>query len=197
MDTETRLSGFGLSLLGIFLVIAIVFASNASIGDRATNAKMASFDAHAIPRILPKDLPEASASNPATGGAERSNTATGAVVRTKVHCAGCGVVESVRRIERREIADSVCHTTDSERFWMPGNAGDASLHGGVVSPTGASVFTGRPGARMPLVRSTYQIVVRFRDGSRHVFNEATPRTLRLGEPVQVIAGADLSINDRP
>jgi outer membrane lipoprotein SlyB len=33
----------------------------------------------------------------------------------------------------------------------------------------------------------YQIVVRFRDGSRHVFTETTPRSLRLGDRVLVVA----------
>jgi len=32
----------------------------------------------------------------------------------------------------------------------------------------------------------YQIVVRFRDGTRHVFTETTPRSLRLGDKVLVV-----------
>ncbi len=41
------------------------------------------------------------------------------------------------------------------------------------------------------VTSSYQIVVRFRDGSRRVFNEATARALQSDDRVQVIAGANL------
>ena len=36
----------------------------------------------------------------------------------------------------------------------------------------------------------YQITVRFRDGSTTVFNEATPRTWRLGSRVIVIGGSN-------
>ena len=39
------------------------------------------------------------------------------------------------------------------------------------------------------VTTQHQIVVRFRDGSKHVFNEETPRSVRVGDRIQVIAGA--------
>ncbi len=41
------------------------------------------------------------------------------------------------------------------------------------------------------VTPSYQIVVRFRDGSRRVFNESTARALQSGEHIQVIAGAEV------
>lgn len=197
MDTETKLSGFGLSLLGAFLILAIAFAGRESIGDRSGAATVAPPDARAISRIAPADpIPEGKASNLAMGAAARSKAPNGSAIRAKLHCAGCGVVESMRRIEHRETAGGVCYAMDSERLWMPHNAGDR-LHAAAFSPVRANVFTGHRGTRMPRVHSTYQIVVRFRDGSRHVFNEPTPRTLQLGEPVQVIAGADLPANDQP
>jgi hypothetical protein len=52
----------------------------------------------------------------------------------------------------------------------------------VEQPTGARLTTGDAG---------YRIVIRFRDGSRQVFDEASARTLQPGERIQVIAGADL------
>ena len=41
---------------------------------------------------------------------------------------------------------------------------------------------------------SYEITVRFRDGSTTVFNEGTPRAWRVGSRVIVIAGSDASSN---
>ena len=54
----------------------------------------------------------------------------------------------------------------------------------------AASLAGAPGAQRTRIVASYQITVRFRDGSRHLFNEVTGRTLQSGERVQVIAGAD-------
>jgi hypothetical protein len=199
MDTEARLSGFGLSLLGGLLAIVVAFAGSASIGDRTGPARIAPLDPKAISQQMAGDPPaQVNASNPASASAPPNTAPRGGAARTKEHCAGCGVVESVRRIERRDTAPGVCDAMDSEPFWMHGNARHGTADGGVgpLSSFGDGTFAGQPDARRTLVKSTYQIVVRFRDGSRHVFNEATPRTLRLGERIQVIAGADFAPNER-
>jgi hypothetical protein len=52
----------------------------------------------------------------------------------------------------------------------------------------AAAAVGKRGAKKFAVTTRHQIVVRFRDGSRQVLNEATPRALHEGERVIVIAG---------
>jgi hypothetical protein len=58
-----------------------------------------------------------------------------------------------------------------------------------LADTTASVIAGDRRIRKFRVTTHHQIVVRFRDGTRHVFNEDSPRTLREGDRIQVIAGS--------
>jgi hypothetical protein len=82
--------------------------------------------------------------------------------RNRAWCPECGFVESIRHIESSANV---------------GVAGGVS--GGAIA---ASAVTGKD----------YEITVRFRDGSTTVFNEATPRTWRLGSRVIVISGLNAS-----
>jgi hypothetical protein len=84
--------------------------------------------------------------------------------RSRARCPECGFVESIRHIE------------------SSGNVGAAE-----------GVPGGAPGsaiAASAVTRKNYEITVRFRDGSTTVFNEATPRTWRLGSRVIVIGGSN-------
>ena len=103
------------------------------------------------------------------------------------------MVESVRRVDVLELASGACFSADAERFPFQGGVRVGDEHVGVATlfDTVDGVIARRPGATRTKVTSSYEIVVRFRDGSRHVFNEATARALHSGERVQVIAGAEL------
>jgi hypothetical protein len=84
--------------------------------------------------------------------------------RNRAWCPECGFVESIRHIE---------------------SSGNVGVAGGVSG--------GAPGgaiAASAVTRKSYEITVRFRDGSTTVFNEATPRTWRLGSRVIVIGGSN-------
>jgi len=72
--------------------------------------------------------------------------------RHPMWCPGCGVVESMRKIE---------------------------------SPSGAAAA---------VASTRYEYTVRFRDGSTTVFNEATPRSWRMGNRVIVIDGSHAAAN---
>jgi hypothetical protein len=99
---------------------------------------------------------------PSQGAAEPSGLEDAHVngPRNRAWCPECGFVESIRHIESR------------------GNVGVAGgVSGGAIA---ASAVTGRD----------YEVTVRFRDGSTTVFNEATPRTWRLGSRVIVIGGSN-------
>lgn len=91
-------------------------------------------------------------------GSERDRTLADVVsdTPTRATCAECGVVESMREMDAR---------------------GNAGALGTVVG-----------NAIEPEVESTrsYEFIIRFEDGSRRVFNEATPRTWRSGARVKVI-----------
>ena len=173
MDADVRQSRFGLPLLVGLVAIAAAFAGSASIRDRDAATSIAnSAPASAIADVAPP------AANPGGGAARR-----------KARCAGCGVVESMRRVDRRELASGACFMTDADRFPYQGGSGDGGT--ATLADVVEGVLAGRPGALKMKVTSSYQIVVRFRDGSRRVFDEATARALQSGERIEVIAGAEL------
>lgn len=74
--------------------------------------------------------------------------------RNRPWCPECGIVESMRQVER----------------------------------------SGHIGAAIATTGKSYELTVRFRDGSKTVFNEATPRIWRQGSRVIVIAGTTTSNN---
>jgi len=112
-------------------------------------------------------------------------------VRSRVICEGCGVIESVRRIDTRDEIMEWCTIGNIVGTRVPGNpiGSDECADLASLADITASVIAGDQRARKFRVTTRHQIVVRFRDGTRHVFNEASPRTLREGDRIQVIAGS--------
>jgi len=93
--------------------------------------------------------------------------------RSHARCAECGVVESMRQVER---------------------SSDAGRQGVIASKVARAASEGTSGgtiaANAPV--KGYETTVRFRDGRTAVFNETTPRTWRSGSRVIVIAGLPAS-----
>jgi hypothetical protein len=91
--------------------------------------------------------------------------------RKRTLCPECGFIESIARIER-------------------------SHEGGVKAAGGLSGGASGEGiAARPLTEASYEITVRFHDGSTTVFNDTAQRTWRTGNPVVVIGRTNTS-NDR-
>ena len=149
MDTSARRLRLGLPLLVGLVAIVAAFAGSASIDDRTVAKRVAPGDAKALINVATSDpVARANAPRGAVEDVALIALSEGGSVRRKLDCAGCGVVESISRIDRS-------------------------------------------GAGTIKVTTNYQFVVRLRDGSRHVFDEATRRTLHLGERIHVIAGVNL------
>jgi outer membrane lipoprotein SlyB len=192
MNAEAGQSRFGVELLAGLLAIAALFAGSAPLGKPSTATSVARVIPNALAGSAADDPPApADQAPPAVGGAQPATLPAGSGIRKKVRCAACGVVESVRRVDRREIAGRVCSAADSDPFWIDGVAHDGEYDGvAALADTVDGVLAGRPGAKRMTVSSSYQFVVRFSDGSRQVFNEAAARTLQSGERVLVIAGVN-------
>ena len=111
--------------------------------------------------------------------------------RDGMNCGDCGVIESVRSIDRHEEMMESCAEGDTAGIRIPGDMIDGGERPDLatLADTIAGVIVGERRVKKVRVTSRHQIVVRFRDGSRHVFNEETPRTLRVGDRIHVIAGA--------
>jgi len=160
-------------------------------------AGMAAIVGWALPQAVPagghdgraSSTPDAGVSD-ATGGLSIPEKMPGSA-RIRVNCAECGVVESVRTIHRRDEIVAGCAAGDGEEARIPGRLINVDGRGEVPSlaDTIAGVIFGDRGAKKFRLTARHQIVVRLRDGSRHVFDEETPRSLRVGERIRVIAGA--------
>ncbi len=139
-------------------------------------------------RVQPAmSLPDSGASRATTESAHLM-PAKGAT-RSKANCAGCGVVESGRTIDTRDEPAGGCSagesgTSDISNVFAASGSGVESL-AEIVSAT----IAGEGGTRKIATTTRHQIVVRFPDGTRVAFDEATPRTLRVGDRIKVIAGA--------
>ena len=90
--------------------------------------------------------------------------------RKRDRCPECGVVESMRRTAPSEAA---------------GGQDNVDLDRPASAPAGAA-------AADAAAAGGYEITIRFRDGSRTVFNEASPRDWRPGSRVIVIGRANPS-----
>lgn len=120
---------------------------------------------------------------------EKSPPATGKA-RAGGDCSGCGVVESVRHIDTYvEIMDG-CRPGEGTGPLGRDYSLDDSRRSGVepLTDIAAAAVAAKRGAKRFSVTTRHQIVVRFRNGSRQVLNESTPRALHEGERVIVIAG---------
>jgi outer membrane lipoprotein SlyB len=128
---------------------------------------------------------------PGTAGVRSTLPRPPATTRGKVNCDECGVVESVRRIDTREGIMGWCAAGDVAGTRIPDYLSEAGERRAqpTFGNTVAGVIAGDQDAKNVRVTTRHEIVVRFRDGSRQILNEATPRTLRAGDRIRIIAGA--------
>jgi hypothetical protein len=197
MDKEARRSRIGMPIVAGLVAVVAAFAGSAAIFDRNAASPLAPHANALKPagkNVTPAAvgfIPGLQASASPSGGDDAPPSGERAS-RRRIHCAGCGVVESIIRMDRRELASGVC-LLDGDRMQDLGpGAGvrDSESRGiATLARTVQDALDEHPTARTMKTTTSYQIVVRFRDGSRRVFNEATPRAIRSGERILVIAGA--------
>lgn len=84
-----------------------------------------------------------------------------------VTCADCGVIESVRTVEIPTIPAE-----------QPAAIGDATLADATAAPA-------------TTILTSYEITVRYQDGSVGVFNQEDPPAWQAGDKVRVIDGAHI------
>jgi hypothetical protein len=194
MDMQATRSRFGPALLVGLVTIVAAFAGSASISDRSVATRDAPASGKALTAPVADDPPaQADAPTRAAEGAAAVTPAGRGGIRKRVRCAGCGVVESVRRVERLEVVAGVCSTAGIDGHWTAHGAPDSGEYraAATLADTLVASLETKPRARIVTVTSGYRIVIRFHDGSHQVFDEASARTLQSGERIQVIAGADL------
>jgi outer membrane lipoprotein SlyB len=112
--------------------------------------------------------------------------------QSRVNCAECGVIESMQRIDTHDRVMGGCNAGELARTRAAGTLfGDGEPDDAVsLADAVAGVIAGERAGRKAAVTIRHQIIVRFRDGSRHVFDESTPRTLHVGERIRVILASE-------
>jgi len=111
--------------------------------------------------------------------------------RGKAICADCGVIESVQRIDTRIGFTGWCDAAEIARTQSSGAAFGRDFRGDrePLGETIAAAIAENRTTTKEVVTTRHRIVVRLRDGRRHVFDESTPRTVKVGDRIVVIAGA--------
>lgn len=105
-------------------------------------------------------------------------------------CAECAIIESVQRIETPIQFTGWCDATEIARTQNSGTAFGLDFRGDRESlhETIAAAIAANGSTTKEAVMTRHRIVVRFRNGSRQVFEEAAPRMVHVGDRMVVIAG---------
>lgn len=152
-----------LAASGIVAIVRAIPASYASIPDERASKLGAAAGG----------FEDAQADGPQARPAEARETINR---RNRVRCRDCGVVESIRQIER------------SGDVGRPDTVA-VKIAGGAAGGASGSAIAARA-----ITERDYEITVRFRDGSTTVINEANARTWQLGNRVIVIGRSKASNN---
>jgi hypothetical protein len=151
-------------------------ASLAAVSDPWPSAQKTSHDGAAFDR---RPANAAGANRSASAAPYTADIRTGAsrgVARLRTKCAGCGVIESVRQIDIEESLTNRCLDSNADRTRL---AGTLSERGQKELVSLADTVSDLAASESRVRRTTsYEIVVRFRDGTRHVFTESAPRGVR-------------------
>jgi hypothetical protein len=153
------IAGIAIAVLAISGFIAIALATPASI------ASVGDDGGKIMRTVLSPPLPREPARDPDADAGKATS------LRNRAQCDECGVVTSMRRIERAVGSDG--HAVAR----ADGRAGDGN---GAGSATSGDVSAG----------TRYEVTVRFRDGTTALFVEDLPRSLPLGGRVIVIGRSD-------
>ena len=153
-----------LAASGIVAIVRAIPASYASIPDERASSKRGA---------AAGGFENAQADGPQARPVEARETINR---RNRAQCRDCGVVESMRQIER------------------PSDAGRQGSVGVKIAGGAAGEASGSAIAARAITDRDYEITVRFRDGSTTVFKEANARTWQSGNRVIVIGRSKASNN---
>jgi outer membrane lipoprotein SlyB len=115
---------------------------------------------------------------------------SGAKTPVAAICAECGVVQSVHEIETKGEGSGIGAAGGAVVGGVLGNQvgqGDGRKIATVIGAVGGAVAGNEIEKRVKTAKS-YEIVVRFDDGSSRVFTEASAPSWRAGDKVKVING---------
>jgi hypothetical protein len=176
---------------------AVKFKSGRVAAAIAFLAAVAAVTIWALPRGIVAGRAEAAVSPPISARSDEPVARPALLVedpskpRAKATCAECGIIESVQRIETPMAFTGWCDETEIARTQNSGKSFGRE-YGADREPlrdTVAAAIAESRGTTKEAVTTRHRIVVRLRNGSRQVFDEAAPRMVHVGDRIVVIAGA--------
>ena len=105
-------------------------------------------------------------------------------------CHECGIIEALQRIETPLKFTGWCDATEIARTTNSGRAygRDFRVDQEPLPDTVAAAIAASRSTTKEATTTRHRIIVRLRNGSRQVFEEAMPRTVNVGDRMVVIAG---------
>jgi len=171
-------AGVSVWIAGIFICLLVVSSTMAIV--RSIPASYANTSDEGTPSnggATSRGSDDAHANSSQTNSTVAQDTIRG---RIRASCAECGVIESMRQIERFDDVgkrNTVIAAVEEE---VAGREPDRAI-GRAIGAKSRSI-------------TLYEFTVRFRDGSNKVFNDTSPRAWPLSSRVIVISGPNDSNN---
>ncbi len=162
-----------LSAAGIAAIMGWIPTSTGTPGNNAAPEKLSS-----------------STAKPAAPKAHSAPVRVANSASTKVKCAECGVIESVREIEHRGEGTGLGAVGGAVVGGLLGNqvgSGRGNTAATVIGAVGGVVAGNEIEKRVKSTKG-YEVTVRFDDGSSRVISEANAPAWRTGDHVKVVAG---------
>jgi len=185
MDTRSSKSPHPLIWVAAIALIVFSVAGVAALMGWIPTSMGKPVDDAALAKL---DKPRASPGKTATSKA--APAVVPAAQRVAAVCAECGVVESVRQIDSKGEGSGIGAAGGAVVGGVLGNqvgGGDGKKIMTVVGAVGGAVAGNEVEKRVKSITS-YEITVRFDDGSSRVISEANTTAWRAGDKVKVING---------
>lgn len=169
------------SVAGIAAIMGWIPASTGSPGENVALTRQPTAPDKPVAAKVHKAPAQAQARSPAQG----ADNAT-----AKARCAECGVIESIRELEARGQGSGIGAVGGAVVGGVLGNqvgGGSGKTIATVAGAVGGAVAGNEIEKRVKSGKS-YEITVRFEDGSSRVIPEASAPTWRIGDRVKVVNG---------
>jgi outer membrane lipoprotein SlyB len=179
------IAGIALTLFcGVGIAALMGWIPN-SMGGAGDKAVLAQSSANSVPPAAPK-VHAAAASRPAPAAHPAPVQAA-----ALPSCAECGVIESVREVDAKGKGSGLGAVGGGVVGGLLGNQVGAGRGKDVMTVVGVvgGAFAGNEVEKRVKTSKSYQITVRFSDGSSRVISEASLPAWRTGDRVKVIDGA--------
>ena len=177
-------------IAGIAVILFCAAGIAAIMGWIPTSIGGASDSAALTKLQKPQTKPQTNTAKPAAAKAQTAPVQMANNVPARVKCAECGVIESTREVKRGGEGSGFGAVGGAVVGGLLGNqvgGGRGNQVATVVGAVGGAVAGNQIEKSVKSTKS-YEITVRFEDGSSRVINEANPPAWRTGDHVKVVDG---------